>query len=65
MLIDVVVSGDRHVIKREAGKIFKMIYNRDAAYVEYTNETHTSGNRGTWNHLNINQKISRPHTCKA
>jgi hypothetical protein len=27
------------VIKREAGKFFKMTYNSDAAYAEYTNET--------------------------
>jgi len=27
------------MIKREDGKIFKMNYNRDAAYVEFTNET--------------------------
>jgi len=32
---------DRDVIKTEAGKIFKMSYNRDVAYAEYTNETHT------------------------
>jgi hypothetical protein len=65
MLIDIVVSRDRNVIKREDGKIFKMNYNIDAANAEYTNETHTSDNKGTWNHLNIDQKISRPHTCKT
>ena len=27
------------MIKREAGKIFKMTYNRVVAYAEYTNET--------------------------
>jgi hypothetical protein len=35
MLIDIVVSRYRNVIKREAGEIFKIIYNRDAAYAEY------------------------------
>jgi len=35
MLIDIVVSRYRKVIKREAGKIFKMTYNRDAANAKY------------------------------
>jgi len=39
MLIDIVVSRDRNVITKEAVKIFKMTYNRDVAYAEYTNET--------------------------
>ena len=39
MLIGIVFFGDRDVIKREGGKFFKMTYNRDAAYAEYTNET--------------------------
>jgi hypothetical protein len=65
MLIDTVVPRDNNVITGEAGKIFKITYNRDVAYAEYTNETHTSDNKDTWNHLNINHKISRPHTCKA
>jgi hypothetical protein len=60
MLIDIVVSQDINVIKREDGKIFKMNYNRDVAYAEYTNETQSSDNKGTWKHLNIDQKISRP-----
>jgi hypothetical protein len=61
MLIDIVVSRDRIVINREAGKIYKTIYNRYAAYEEYKNETHASDNRGTWNRLNIIQIISRQH----
>jgi hypothetical protein len=64
MLIDIVVSRDIDVIGVD-GMIFKITYNRDVAYAEYTNETHTSDNKGTWNNLNINQKISRPRTCKA
>jgi hypothetical protein len=39
MLIDIVGSRDRNVIKREAGKIFKMPYNIDAPYVEHTKGT--------------------------
>jgi len=39
MLIDIIVSRDRDVIKRKGGKFFKMIYNRNAAYAEYTKET--------------------------
>jgi hypothetical protein len=35
MLKDTDVSRDRNVIKREAGKIFKMTYIRDGAYAEY------------------------------
>jgi hypothetical protein len=65
MLIYIVVSRERNVIKRVAGKIFRKNYNRVAAYAEYKNETHTSDNRGTWNHLNIIQKISQPHTLKT
>jgi hypothetical protein len=39
MLIDIVVSSERNVIKRVNGKIFRKTYNRDAAYAEYKNET--------------------------
>ena len=39
MFIDIVVSRDRNVITKEAVKIFKITYNRDVAYAEYTNET--------------------------
>jgi len=37
MLIDVAISGDRNVIKKEAEKILKL-YNRNTAHVECKNK---------------------------
>jgi hypothetical protein len=66
MLIDVAISGDRNVIKKEAKKILK--------YKDLTIEIHhmwnvktrviTSNNWSDWNHLKIIQKIRDQHTRK-
>ena len=68
MLIDVAISGDRNVIKKEAEKILK--------YKDLTTEIHgtthvagkdkgdTNNNRGDWDHFKIIQKIHKQHTRK-
>jgi hypothetical protein len=47
MLIDVAISGDRNVIKKDAEKILK--YKDLAAHVKCKN-SNTCHNRGNWNH---------------
>ena len=44
MLIDVAISGDRNVIKKEAEKILK--YNINTEHVECKKKSDTSNNRG-------------------
>jgi len=52
MLIDVAISGDRNVIKKEAEKILKhRPYNRNTAHVECKNKGDTSNNRGDWDYF--------------
>ena len=67
MLIDVAISGDRNVIKKEAEKTLKYLrpYNRNTAHVECKNEGDTSINRGDWNYFKVIQKIREQHTRKA
>ena len=50
MLIDVAISRDRNVIKKEAEMIlkYKGPYNRNTAHVECKNKGDTSNNRGNW-----------------
>ena len=60
MLIDVAISGDRNVIKKEAEKILN--YNRNTAHVECKNKGDTSNNRGDWDYFKVIQKI---HTRKT
>ena len=57
MLIDVAISGDRNVIKKEAE-------NRNTTHVEGKNKGDTSNNRGDWDHFKIIQKILMQHTTK-
>ena len=59
MLIDVVISGDRNVVKKEAEKIpkYKRSYNRNRAHVECENSCDNSNNRGKWNRLKIIYKM--------
>ena len=67
MLIDVAISGDRNVIKKEAEKILK--------YKDLTIEiqrmwnvktrVNTSNNRSDWDHFKIIQKIHKQHTRKS
>jgi len=67
MLIDVAVSKDRNVIKKEAEKILKCkdfiteiqrMWNVKAKVI-YRN------NRGDWNRFRITQTIAEQHTGKA
>ena len=67
MLIDVAISGDGNVIKKEADKIVK--------YKDLTIEIQrmwnvkkkgdTSNNRSDWDYFKVIQKISEQHTGKA
>jgi hypothetical protein len=62
MLIDVTISGDRNVFKKEAEKILK--------YIDLTIEIQriwnvkTSNNRSDWDHFKVIQKIREQHTRK-
>ena len=57
MLIDVVISGDRNVIKKEGEKILKYneLITRNLDHVECESENDTSNNRGDLNHFKIIQ----------
>ena len=67
MLIDVAISGDRNLIKKEAEKILQ--------YEDLTIEIQrmwnvktkgdTSNNRGDWDYFNVIQKIREQHTRKT
>jgi hypothetical protein len=66
MLIDIVIPGDRNVIKKEAEKILKykdLII--EIQHVECKNKGDASYNRSNWNHFKILQKILKQHTRKA
>jgi hypothetical protein len=67
MLIDVAISGDRNVIKKEAEKIlkYKDLAIKNTAQVEYKNKCDTSNNRDNWNHFKIIEKIPEQRTGKA
>jgi hypothetical protein len=51
MLIDVAVSGDRNVIKKEAEKLikYKDLNSRNTAQLECKNKCGICNNRGNWN----------------
>ena len=56
MLIDVAISGDRNVIKKEAEKILKYKkkpYNRNTTQVECKNKGDSSNNRRDWDHFKV------------
>ena len=67
MLIDVAISGDRNVIKKEAGKILK--------YKDFTIEIQRMWNvktkvipviiGGEWDYFKVIQKIREQHTGKT
>jgi hypothetical protein len=66
VLIDVAISGDGNLKKREAKKVLK--YEDLAKKIRMwnvKNKSDTSNNRGSWNHLKIIQKIPEQHTEKA
>jgi hypothetical protein len=67
MLIDVAVSEDRNVIKKEVKKILKCkdLNNRYTVHVECKNKGDTSNNRGDWDYFKVIQKIGEQHTKKT
>jgi hypothetical protein len=66
-IIDVAISGDRNVIKKEAKKIlrYKDFNNRNSMHVECKNKSEIHNNRGNWNHLKIIQTIPEQHARTA
>ena len=66
MSIDVVISGDRNVIKKEAEKILKYKdLTTEIHHVECKNKGDTSNNRGDWGHFKVIQKIREQNTRKT
>jgi hypothetical protein len=65
MLIDIAISGDRNVIKKEPEKFLKYEdLTIETAHVECKNEDDTSSNWSDWDHFKIIQKIRELHTRK-
>ena len=62
MLADVAISGDRNVIKKEAGMVNFSPCNKNTAHVECKNKSNTSHNEGNWNHPQIIHKIPDEQT---
>jgi hypothetical protein len=67
VLIDVAISEDRNVIKKEAEKIlkYKDITIEIQRMWNVKNKCDTSSNRGNCNHIKIIQKIPEQHHGKA
>ena len=67
MLIDVAITGDRNVIKKEAEKIIK--YKDLTIEIQpmwnVKNKGDTSNNRGDWVYFIVIQKIREQHTRKT
>ena len=67
VLIDVAISGDRNVIKKEAEKILK--YKDLTVEIQRTwnvkNKGDTGNNRGDWDYFRVIQKIREQHTGKT
>jgi hypothetical protein len=51
MLIDVAISGNKNVIKKEAEEILP--YNRNTTHVEFQNKGDSSNSRRDWNHFKV------------
>ena len=64
MLIDVSISRDRNVIKREAEKISEYKLQKQGACGMVKNKSNTNNNRGNWDHFKTIQKISEQHRRK-
>jgi hypothetical protein len=66
MLIDVAISGDRNVIKKEADKTlkYKDLTTEYSACGMY-NKGDNSYNRGNWDYFRVIQKIREQHTWKT
>ena len=67
MLIDVEISEDGNVIKKEAEKVLKYEgHTKELQHMmDVKNKNYTSNNRGGWNHLKISQKIPEQRTGKG
>ena len=67
MSTDVVISGDRNVIKKDPEKFMKNTkkINRNSARVKCESKSDTSNNMRDWNHLKITQTIPEQHAGKA
>ena len=68
MLIDVAVSGDRNVIKKEAETILKykdLIIEIQRMWNVKKKKVDTSNNRDDWDYFNVIQKIREQHTGKT
>ena len=66
MLIDVAISGDRNVIKKEAKKILK--YKDLTTEIQRMWNVKNKGdtrNRGDWDCFKVIQKIREQHTGKT
>ena len=66
MLIDVAISGDRNVIKKEAEKIlkYKDLTIKIQRIWNVKNKSDTSNNRGDWGYFEVIQEICEQHTRK-
>ena len=68
MSIDVAISGDRNVVKKDAEKILKykdLVKNRNSAHAECESKIDAGDNRGDWNRLKITETVPEQHTGKA
>ena len=67
MTIDVVIPGDRNVIKKEAEKILKHKYLITEIQRMWSVKAEVTpvNNMGDWNHLKITQTVPKQHTGKA
>jgi len=67
MLIDVAISEDRNVIKKEAEKIlkYKDLTIEIQRMLECKNQGDNSNNRGDWDYFKVIQKIRAQHTGKT
>ena len=61
-LIDVTVSGERYLIKKEAEILnYEDLNSRHTAYTECKNKSDTTNKRGNWNHFKIIPKKPEQH----
>jgi hypothetical protein len=66
MLIDVAISADRNVIKKEAEKIlkYKDLTIEKTAHVECKSKGDTGSDWSDWDRFKIIQKVREQHTGK-
>jgi hypothetical protein len=67
MLIDVAITGDSNVIKKETEKVlnYKDLITEIQCMWNVKNRSDTSNNRGDWNQFIITQTILGQHIRKA